>query len=216
MILFMMFREVYTTLNYKKMFFYRLSLFFLVLSLSSCVVTKPRDINTIKTTSLAIDSFYKQKNIPNYLLVKDQNSFEKLIKMENFVPDLVFLFDETGKEINTDVENKLCRGNAPYHLKNYKTLTDLVYTDKKLEDFISFFKFKDDSEIKMDLNKPTVFVTTSLYGEKYKYNKQMLELYNRYKADYNFYVINTDFNSDWEKDWKINLEGSVGLPVKLL
>lgn len=33
---------------------------------TSCVVTKPRNINTIKTTSTAIESFYKQKNIPNY------------------------------------------------------------------------------------------------------------------------------------------------------
>ena len=183
---------------------------------TSCVVTKPRDINTIKTTSVAIDSFYKQKNIPNYLIVKDKNSLAKLIEEENFVPVLVFLFDESGKEINIQIDEKYCGATAPYFIKNYKTLTDLVYTDKTLEDFISFFKFKNESEIKTDATKPTVFVTTSLYGEKYKYNKQTLELYNRYKADYNFYVINTDFNSDWEKDWKINLEGSVGLPVKLL
>lgn len=183
---------------------------------TSCVVTKPRDINTIKTTSTAIDSFYKQKNIPNYLLVKDKISLVKLIDEENFVPVLVFLFDESGKEINIQIDGKSCGATAPYFIKNYKTLTDLVYTDKKLEDFKSLFKLKDESEIKMDETKPTVFVTTSLYGEKYKYNKQMLELYNQYKADYNFYVINTDYNSDWAKDWNIEIEGRVHLPVKLL
>nr|WP_317632625.1 hypothetical protein [uncultured Flavobacterium sp.] len=183
---------------------------------TSCVVTKPRDINTIKTTSVAIDSFYKQKNIPNFLIVKDKSSLAKLIEMKNFAPDLVFLFDESGKEINIQVDGKSCGATAPYFVKNYKTLTDLVYRDKKLEDFISLFKYKNGSEIKMDLNKPSVFVTTSLYGEKYKYNKQMLELYNQYKADYNFYVINTDYNTDWAKDWNIEVEGRVHLPVKLL
>lgn len=182
----------------------------------SCMVTKPRDINTIKISTVAIDSFYSKKNIPNYLVLKDKNGLQNLLDKKLFIPDQVILFDENGKQINFNPEDKSCGAIAPNYLKNYNTKKDIIYTDETLSNFITNFKWNTNSEFKTDSNKPTVFFTTSVYAEKYKINKQMFELYNLYKDTYNVYIVNTDYNSDWEKQWGIKAQGYVTLPVKLL
>lgn len=169
----------------------------LAIVFTSCTITKSLPISYKSSDELSL--FYKQNNIESFFIVNSYTSLVELYKQDRVSIPQNIIFDCDGLEIK-HFNNKLCVNHTLEFLKNYNSKTIIQKTNFNISDYLKHFKSINtlDSEKILSSKKIRVFVNTATYADNYKANEEAFEIYKQFKDQYEVYIINLDYISEWK------------------
>jgi hypothetical protein len=165
----------------------------------SCTIN--RNFKIINKTESELVDFYNSKEISNFLIIKDFNSFKLLADSNRITIPQNIIFDTNGYEIE-HFDEKLCANHTTEFLKKYDSTMQKKLTNYHISEYLSNFKIINESnglESIIDSKEIRVFVNTGTYGEKLNVNKEAFTIYKKYKDKYKVYVVNLDVG-EWNKN----------------